>query len=278
MDWLDAVIQAFGTIATGGFSSKNMSIASFHSLSVEIVVMVFMILSGMHFGLLFAAVTGKLSDLRHSSVVRYYLVALCAGIVVIAFYLNVHRVYGLLEAFRYGAFQVLSVGTSTGFATADTAHWPPFTQLVLIFFTLQCACAGSTSGGIKTDRIVLFWKSILQRLKKTQHPSAVILVKIDKTTIDEEIIEASMLYIALYLAVVFMAAVLITALGVDILTAFSGAAAAMGNVGPGFGLVSSLGNYSQIPEAGKWILSAVMLLGRLEIFGLLLFIVSRWWR
>ena len=278
MDWLDAVIQSFGTIATGGFSSKNMSIASFHSLSVEIVVMVFMILSGMHFGLLFAAVTGKLSDLRHSSVVRYYLVALFAGIVVIAFYLNAHRVYGLLAAFRYGAFQVLSVGTSTGFATTDTAHWPPFTQLILIFFTLQCACAGSTSGGIKTDRIVLFWKSILQRLKKTQHPSAVILVKIDKTTIDEEIIEASMLYIALYMAVVFLASVLLTAFGVDILTAFSGSAAAMGNVGPGFGLVSSLGNYSQIPSVGKWILSAVMLLGRLEIFGLLLFVVSRWWR
>ena len=194
------------------------------------------------------------------------------------FYLNADRVYGLLEAFRYGAFQVLSVGTSTGFATADSSYWPPFTQLILIFFTLQCACAGSTSGGIKTDRIVLFWKAVIQRLKKIQHPSAVILVKIDKTTIDEEVLGASMLYIALYLGVVFLASVLLTAFGVDIITAFSGAAAAMGNVGPGFGSVGSLGNYSQIPEAGKWILSAVMLLGRLEIFGLLLFLMSRWWR
>ena len=277
VDLLDAVIHAFGTIATGGFSSKNLSIASFHSLPVEIVVMVFMVLSGMHFGLLFAAVTGKISDLRHSSVVRYYLIALCIGVAVIALYLTNH-VYGLWEALRYGSFQVLSVGTSTGFATADTSYWPPFTQLILIFFTLQCACAGSTSGGIKTDRIVLFWKAIIQRIKKIQHPNAVILVKIDKTTIDEDILEASMLYIGFYLAVVFLAAVLIAALGVDILTAFSGAAAAMGNVGPGFGSVSSLGNYSQIPVAGKWILSAVMLLGRLEIFGLLLFIISRWWR
>ena len=278
MDWLDAVIQAFGTIATGGFSSKNLSIAYFHSPSIEIVVMVFMILSGMHFGLLFAAVTGKLSDLRHSSVIRYYLLALGVGIVVVALYLNANRFYGLLDAFRYGSFQVLSLGTSTGFATADSSHWPPFTQLILIFFTLQCACAGSTSGGIKTDRVVLFWKAVVQRIKKTQHPSAVILVKIDKATINEEILGASMLYIALYLVVVFLSSVLLTAFGVDILTAFSGSAAAMGNVGPGFGSVGSLSNYSQIPVAGKWILTAVMLLGRLEIFGLLLFILNRWWR
>jgi trk system potassium uptake protein TrkH len=278
VDWLDAVIHAFGTIATGGFSSKNLSIAYFNSLSVEIVVMVFMVLSGMHFGLLFAAVTGKLSDLRHSSIVRYYLIALFTGVVLVAFYLNLDRAYRLFEAFRYGAFQVLSVGTSTGFATADSAHWPPLTQLILIFFTLQCACAGSTSGGIKTDRIVLLWKAIVQRLKKIQHPSAVILVKIDKATIDEEVLGASMLYIALYLGVVFLASVLLTAFGVDLITAFSGAAAAMGNVGPGLGSVGSLGNYSQIPEVGKWILSAVMLLGRLEIFGLLLFLMSRWWR
>jgi trk system potassium uptake protein TrkH len=148
----------------------------------------------------------------------------------------------------------------------------------MIFFTLQCACAGSTSGGIKADRIAIFWKSLLRHIRKIQHPKAVIAVRMGNETIGDDLIQGVLLYITLYLAVVFSASLILTLLGVDILTAFSGSAAAMGNVGPGFGQVGSISNFSYIPNPGLWVLSAVMLLGRLEIFGLVIFIFLRSWR
>jgi len=278
MNGFDAVTHAFATIATGGFSPKNGSIAHYQSLSIEIVIMVFMVLSGLHFGLLFTAVRGRVSGLWRSSVVRYYLGALAIGVALVTVNVYGHPFLGWTESLRYAAFQVISLGTSTGFATTDSAIWPPFARLVMIFFTLQCACAGSTSGGIKVDRIVIFWKGLLRRITMTRHPHAVITPKIDGVAIDNEILEASFLYITFYIGIVFVSSVILTALGVDILSAFSGSAATMGNVGPGFGMVGSVGNFSQIPDAGKWVLTLTMLLGRLEIFGLILFVTARSWK
>lgn len=274
----DSITHSFATIATGGFSPKNLSIAYYKSTLVEIVIMIFMILSGIHFGLLFIAVSESIYDIWKSSIVRYYLLALMIGTTVTT--LNVHgnQFHNWIEALRYSAFQIISLGTSTGFATADTSIWPSFAQLVMIFFTLQCACAGSTSGGIKVDRILILWRTITKRIKKLQHPTAVIAVKIDNVAIDDDVVEAGIVYISLYLGVVFISTVLLTALGVDSLSAFSASAATMGNVGPGFGTVGSMGNFSQIPEVGKWLLTATMLLGRLEIFGLILFLGVKSWK
>lgn len=182
------------------------------------------------------------------------------------------------EALRYSAFQIISLGTSTGFATADTSVWPSFAQLIMIFFILQCAYASSTSGGIKVDRIVIYWKAITKRIRKIKHPSAVITPKINKGAISEDVLEAGILYISLYIGIVFLSSLVLTALGIDSLTAFSGSAATMGNVGPGFGIVGSMSNFGQIPVLGKWVLTATMLLGRVEIFGLILFFTVRSWR
>ena len=278
MSLFDAVTQSFATIATGGFSPKNANIAFYASVPVEMVIMTFMILSGLHFGLLFSAVNGKISEIWRSPVTRYYILAMAAGLVVTAVDIHGVRYDSWPDSFRYAAFQVVSLGTSTGFATTDSTLWPPFSQLLLIFFTLQCACAGSTSGGIKTDRVVLFWKGLLKRITKTRHPHAVILPKIGELAVDSEMLEVGLLYITLYMGIVFMSSLILTALGVDILTAFSGSAAAMGNVGPGFGMVGSLGNYNLIPEVGKWVLTLTMLLGRLEIFALIMFFTARSWK
>lgn len=278
MNLFDAVTHAFATIATGGFSPKNLSIGHYRSISVDIVVIVFMILSGIHFGLLFDAVRGKISPIGKSTVVRYYLAALTVGTILTA--INVHgSVYqSWTEAFRYAMFQVVSLGTSTGFATADSSVWPSFAQLMMIFFTLQCACAGSTSGGIKVDRILIFWKGFLKQMQQIRHPRAVILPKIDGVGIEDDTLGASVVYICLYLVIVLFSSLLLTFLGLDSLSALSGSAATMGNVGPGFGLVSSMSNYGQIPEVGKWFLTGNMLLGRLEIFGLIIFIMIKSWR
>ncbi|MGM0426733.1 MAG: TrkH family potassium uptake protein [Thermodesulfobacteriota bacterium] len=278
MNWFDAITHSFGTIATGGFSPRNSSIASYASVSVEIVIMVFMVLSGIHFALLFLTITGASLQIYRSSVVRTYLMIMGIGVLIVTLSIHGKQYENFLEALRYGAFMVISLGTSTGFATADTAFWSALAQLVMIFFTLQCACAGSTSGGIKVDRIVIFWKGIGKRITQMKHPHAVITPKVDGTALNEDMIESSALYIVLYMAIVFLSSILLSTLGVDMLTAFTGSAATMGNVGPGFGMVGSMSNYSEIPEIGKWVLTADMLLGRLEIFGLALMFLLRSWR
>jgi trk system potassium uptake protein TrkH len=274
----EAITHSFATIATGGFSPKNSSVAYYDSVAVEMVIIVFMILSGIHFGLIFVAVTGKIQKIWKSAAVRYYIAAMAAGVILVG--INVHgNIYqSWSDAFRYAAFQLISLGTSTGFATADTAVWPPFAILVLIFFSLQCACAGSTSGGIKVDRMVIFFKNIGHQFKRLKHPRAVIALKVDNAVIDQEIVASSVLYIAVYLAVVFIASMILAYTGVDPMSAFSASVAAMGNVGPGFSMVSSLGNFSQLPVMGKWVLSIVMLLGRLEVYGFLMLLIFRFIR
>jgi trk system potassium uptake protein TrkH len=240
--------------------------------------MVFMVLSGIHFGLLFFAVSGKVSKIWKSSIVRYYIAALLAGTLLSAINLHGKQYAHFADAFRYAAFQIISLGTSTGFSTTDTSVWPSFCVLIMIFFTLQCACAGSTSGGIKVDRIVMSWKLLGKTIQKMKHPRAVVVPKLDGAAIDDEALESSVLYICLYVATVFCSSLILTWLGVDGLSAFSAAATTMGNVGPGFGVVGSMDNFSHIPEAGKWILSANMLLGRIEIFGVVLFFTARSWK
>ncbi|UCF89825.1 MAG: TrkH family potassium uptake protein, partial [Desulfobacterales bacterium] len=221
---------------------------------------------------------GNAKALFKSPAALYYASALAVGSVLVA--LNTHgTVYdSWRESLRYAVFQVVSLGTSTGFANADSGLWPPFSQLVLMFFTLQCACSGSTSGGIKVDRAVILWKTINREIKLIKHPKAVVHVKLGEKTLEEANITACLLFICIYLGIVFLSTLLLSALGVDLLSAFSGSAAAMGNVGPGFGLVSSLSNFALIPVAGKWLLTFVMLFGRLEIYGLLLFLILRSWR
>ena len=274
----DAVNHSFATVATGGFSVKNSSIAYYHNLSAEITIMVFMLLSGMNFLLLFAVLFSSYKILKISSVLKYYLLFNLGAILLASF--NIYHINydSYWDALRYSAFQVLSVGTSTGFATADSSIWPGFSQVIIIFLTFQCACAGSTSGGIKVDRILIFFKSLIRKIKEIQNPNAVFSVFLEKQKVDDEVIESSILYIILYVIVVLISSIILTLLNVDLLTAFSGSAAAMGNVGPGLGNVGSLENYSYIPSAGKWILSVTMILGRLEIYALIIFLMPKNWK
>jgi trk system potassium uptake protein TrkH len=269
----DAITTSFATIATGGFSSKNMSIAYYGSSAVEITVMVFMIFSGMNFVLLFEAISGKPRALLKSSTLRYYLFALIIGVALTTLSVHGSGVGTWIKALRYSAFQVISIGTSTGFATTDSSIWPPFAQLVLLFFTFQCACSSSTSGGIKADRIVLFLKSVARRLKQERNPRAVIPIRLDGKAVEDGIASLGALYICLYVGIVVVSTGLLTAMGVDGLSAFSGSAATMGNVGPGLGTVGSASNFAHIPSLGKWVLSVTMLVGRLEIYGLIICLI-----
>jgi trk system potassium uptake protein TrkH len=278
MGLFDAVTHSFATVATGGFSTKSASIAYFDNGAIEIVIDVFMIFSGIHFGILFAAAAGHFRELWESSTVRFYLGAMAVGIILVAVWIHGGIYAHWANAFRYASFQVISLGTSTGFATADSGGWPPLAILIMIYFTFQCACSGSTSGGIKVERVFIFLKSIRTKLTKLKYPKAVVPLRMEKGVVPEEALTTTLLFISFYITIVFVSTILLSAMNVDILSAFSGSAAAMGNVGPGFGTVSSLANYSHLPDAGKLVLTVVMLLGRLEIFGLLLFLSVRSWK
>lgn len=278
MTLFDAVNHAFATIATGGFSTRNLSIAAYNSLPIEIIVMVFMVLSGIHFGLIFNTITGKRNNIFRSEIIKIFLAFLLGGITLVSLKLYLSHTYTWWEALRYGAFQVISCGTTTGFATADTVHWPGFTQILLIYFTIQCATTGSTSGGLKFDRVWIFFKSVTKQIKMIQHPRAIFLLKISGKVLEDDVEVHTMVFIILYLFIILATTALLTLLNIDLLTAFSSSATSIGNVGPGFGQVGSMGNFSGIPALGKFILTINMLLGRLEIFGVisLFFIRSRW--
>jgi len=277
MNLFDSITHSFATIATGGFSSKNSSIAYYNSPTIETVIIIFMILSGIHFGLLFSSIK-KIRNIWKSTIVRYYLLALLIGVIITAISLHGNLIEKWYESFRYSAFQIISIGTSTGFANTDSSIWPSLAQILLIFFALQCACAGSTSGGIKADRIVIIGKTFVKQIKMLQHPRAIISVKINDIKYNDDVLAMILLYISIYLIIVFIATIVLIAMGVDPLSAFSGTVVTTGNVGPGLGTVGSMSNFSHIPIPGKWILTITMLLGRLEIYGLFMFFMPNIWK
>ena len=278
LNLFDAITHSFATVATGGFSTRNHSVAAFANLNVEIVIMIFMILSGMNFALLFSLIIGQFYKLKISSVTKYYLLANLIGIIIVTINTYGHNYDNLLEALRYSSFQLLSIGTSTGFSNADSSIWPGFSQMIILFFTLQCACAGSTSGGIKIDRMVILFKLLNRKLKQLIYPNAVFNISVDKVSINETVIESATTYILFYIIIVLISSLLVSTLGVDMLSSFSGAAAMMGNVGPGLSSVGSVSNYAHLPYLAKWIFSFTMLLGRLEIYGLIIYFIPKTWR
>lgn len=279
MPFFDSVNHTFATIATGGFSTKNLSVASFNSLSSEIIIMVFMVISGIHFGLIYQTFTfNAKNNIFKSSIARNYLLFLLVGILVVAWKLWYEGLYSISDALRYGSFQVISVGTTTGFATAETTVWPFFTQIILLYFTIQCAMAGSTSGGLKFDRVFIFLKSIGRQIKQIQHPRAVFTTKIDGLIIDSTMESMVAIFIGTYMLILLISTILISFFDVDLFSAFSAAATALGNVGPGFNRVSSMGNFSNLPSPVKMILTGNMLLGRLEIFGIFALFYFKSWR
>lgn len=186
--------------------------------------------------------------------------------------------YSFPDSVRYGAFQLVAVTTTSGFATADSGAWPALSVSVLIFFSLICACAGSTAGGIKSDRLLIMLKTFRTRLLQIQHPNAIVRTKLNGVTLDENTVGGVFVFVAMYLVICIVCTWLLSALGIDLMTSFSASVACLGNVGVGFGEVSSLSNFALMPVPAKILLSLVMLMGRLEIFGFIQIFMIRSWR
>lgn len=278
MSAFDAVTHTFGTVATGGFSTKNASIGYYNSIAIETIIIVFMFFSGMHFGVLYTMFTFKNFKWYKSSVVRLFFFSILIGIILVTLNTkgSIYDSWG--EALRYSAFQVVSIATTTGYATCNTTLWPSFSVMILIYLTFQCACAGSTAGGIKVDRFVIFFYSLKRQVLKLQHPQAVIPVKVDNASLDDDTVDSVLLFIVLYILILFITGLAISAMGVDATTAFTASAATISTVGPGFGEVGSASTFASIPDMGKILLTFNMLLGRLEIYGLLLFFMMKSWK
>ena len=278
MGWFDAFTHSFSTVAIGGFSTHDASIGYFNSPQIESVAVFFMVASGINFALHFTAFRqmNGLSYYRDPEF-KAYISLLIIGVLVATSYLYLHQVYPTLEeSFRYGLFQTVSIATTTGFANTDFSVWPAFIPIMLIFMSFIGGSAGSTAGGMKMIRFVLLFKQGMREIKGLLHPNAIMPVKLNGKSIPEKVMTAVWGFFSVYVFTFAILMLAIMALGVDQTTAFSAIAAMMNNLGPGLGEVAS--NYQSMSDPVKWILTFAMLLGRLEIFTLLVLFTAAFWR
>ncbi len=279
MRWFDAVNHAMSTIATGGFSTKNASVGFYDSPLIEWILIAVMFISSLHFGLIYSTLARKANNLFRSEVVRVYVAIIVGAALIIGASLYFSGTYdNILTSLRQSSFQVVSLITTTGFATADTNLWTPFAVVVLIILSIICGCAGSTSGGAKVDRVLLYAKVLKARLRGQQHPNAVIRIRLDGILQEDRQVNTVTLFLTTYFALILVGTLTSTLFGMDLLSSFSSSVAFIGNVGPGFGEVGSYDNYAAMPSLLKIQGTVLMLMGRLEIFGFIQFLFIRMWR
>ena len=267
----DAVNHAFSTVATGGFSTKNLSVMYYDSVAIDTIITIFMVLSGMHFGVLFAMIAKRsFKPLKHS-VSRYYFCVIAISSIIIALSLKFQGGYASWgKAILDSTFQTVSYLTTTGFGQADNSAWPLLANTILLFAAIHCGCSGSTTGGIKADRMFIAIKAIYGDFQKRLHPSSLFRTKVGGKVISDGMVSSVFLYIVLYMVVLFGSFILALICGVEISDAFSGTLSSLGNVGPGIGSLGTLGNYSALNPIVKFIFTIDMFLGRVEIFPVLI--------
>ena len=278
MSMFDAVGHAFSTVAIGGFSTHDASMGYFNSPAIDMIAVVFMFLAGVNFSLHFVAfrrhsITGYWRD----SEFRFYVLLMSSVILVTVLGLYFTETYDRWQdALVNGLFQAVSIGTTAGFTTAEFYNWPGFIAISLLFSSFVGGCAGSTGGGIKVIRLLLLVKQGLREITRLVHPSAQIPVRVGSKTVSSRVVEAVWGFFALYVASFTVMYLALAATGLDLMTAFSAVAACINNLGPGLGTVGA--NYADMHDPGKWILCFAMLLGRLEIFTLLVLLTPAFWR
>ncbi|MDC1286754.1 TrkH family potassium uptake protein [Gammaproteobacteria bacterium] len=278
MSFFDALSHSFSTVAIGGFSTHDASIGYFDSTPIQFIAIVFMLLSGVNFALHFTSIRNRsLRPYQRDAEFRTYILVLSVVSVITIGYLHLtHTFDSTAESIIEGLFQVVSIGTTTGFTTAEYHSWPGFLPVLLLYVSFIGGCSGSTGGGIKVIRILLLVKQGGRELRRLVHPNAQIAVKIGKKAMPEKVIEAVWGFFAAYFAISALMILLLMATGLDQETAFSAVAACLNNLGPGLGDVGR--NFASINDPAKWILCLAMLLGRLEIFTLLVLITPAFWK
>jgi len=279
MSLIDALTHAFATMATGGFSTRNASVGAYGSTYVDVVLTVFMVLAGVNFSLHWNALRGDFRKVLADTELRVYLAIFAVASAVIVLDLRRAGVFASVgEAARYASFQASSILTTTGFATADYTLWPPLSQAMLFTLMFIGGCAGSTGGGIKVSRIVTLFKMGQSEMRYLLNPRGVYGVFLDGRHLKKNVVYDIAAMVFLYLVAAFVSTMFIAAGGYDILTSLSATMACLGNIGPGFSLVGPACNYGFMPGALKWWLSFAMLLGRLEVYTVLVLFTRSFWR
>ncbi|MEA3476562.1 MAG: potassium transporter TrkG [Bacteroidota bacterium] len=277
MNFFDALCHTFGTVATGGFSTQNTSVAGY-SPFIQYVIIFFMILAGTNFTLHYMALHGKIRKVWQNEEFRYFIYLIVFAGLAITFTLTFTSDLPFGTAFRKSLFQVVSIITTTGYITDNYLLWPGSMWFIIFLLMFVGGMAGSTGGGIKVVRQLLLFKSSALELKRLIHPQAIIPVRLSGKTVSQEIIYKIMAFFLIYIFIFAFGALVMTLLGLDYQSAIGASIATLGNIGPGLGQVGPAGNYAAIPVFGKWFLSLLMLLGRLELFTVLILISPTFWR
>lgn len=276
MDLFDAVNHAFSAVATGGFSTRNLSIGAYNSRAIEIIMMLAMLISSLHYGLIYASFATRTPKVLKNPITKFYLKTILVSTIFIVISLVGSGQYRFWDALHQGLFAEISYITTTGFAIADTSVWPTFAILILVYASIQCGCSGSTSSGLRTDRVWIIYNAAKVQLIRIAHPNAVVKIKADGEVIDNDLITSVSMFTLLYLFIIFICGIIYSAFGLNIEDALSSSVALMGNIGPGFGSVGSMSNYDAVPAAAKIIMGFQMIIGRLGIYSvLLIFILFR---
>ena len=278
MSFYDAVNHTFTCMATGGFSTKNASIGNYNSFWIDLVITSFMFLAGINFTLHYRALKGSLLCYFRDKEFIFYLGILCAAGLFITFDTYINNYNRIGDAFQKSIFQSVSIGTTTGFVTADYLNWSSSSQLILFILMFFGGCAGSTGGGMKIVRVMLLIKSSFAELKKSIHPSAVVFVKMGDKSVPNEIIIKILAFFLLYVGIFAVTSIIMTFLGLDIISSIGASAACIGNIGPGLGSVGPISNYSHIPALGKYVLVFCMFMGRLELYTVLVLFSRSFWK
>ena len=278
MDWFDSICHAFATTGTGGFSTKQASVAYYNSPYIEYVITLFMFISGINFTLVLLFVNRKFKKFIGNAELKFYFGSVVLFTAVIAIVLYYTSPMGMEESFRKSLFQVISLQTSTGFATDDYMQWTPVLWGLLTIIMLMGACAGSTTGGLKCIRMVILTKVSRNEFKHILHPNAILPVRINKQVISPSIVSTVLAFCFIYISIIVIGTLLMMAMGVGAEESMGCVISSIGNMGPGLGETGPAYSWNALPDAAKWLLSFLMLLGRLELFTVLLLFTPDFWK
>lgn len=278
MSLFDSVCHAFTTTSTGGFSTRQDSIAAFNSPYIEYVITIFMFLSGINFTLLLFALTRRYKKFFHNAELKWYFISVVSLTAIITLGLYFTRPMGGEEAFRKSVFQVVSLHTSTGYATANYMTWPSVLWAIITVIMLMGACAGSTTGGIKCIRLLIVSKISRNEFKHITHPNAVLPVRVNNQVISPNLRSTILAFTFLYALIIIVSTIILMGLGMEMVESLGCTISSLGNMGPSLGKYGPDSSWSTIPDAGKWLLSFLMLMGRLEIFTVLLLFTGNFWK
>lgn len=277
MPLFDSVCHAFGSAGTGGFSIKNTSIEHYQSAYLETVIGVFVILFGINFNLYYLLLLRDFKSVFKNEELRLYLSIILASIILIT--INISGMYGsVLQSLRYAFFQVASIITTTGYSSVNFDLWPSLSRFVLVLLMIVGACAGSTGGGMKVSRLILLYKSVRREIKRLLHPRSVNIIEMDDKVVDESIVEGTKVFFIAYISIMFLSILVISSDGHDLETTSTAVISCLGNIGPGLRAVGPVGNFSLFSPGSTLLLTLDMLLGRLEIFPVLMLFLPVTWR